>query len=158
MTNTHGGSRGIDNRNPFNVKQVPTKWKGSIGEDADGHAIFGHEVYSARAVMRDLADDFLNDDKRTLRGLFADYAPKAAGNDPDDYARFVAKRIGRNPDEKLRLFRPNGATNDFDSGLLLPILMAMVEMEICAGYQVPVEILNSGMALYRRDFVSQVQP
>jgi hypothetical protein len=37
----------------------------------------------------------------TIEGMFRVYAPTADGNDPAGYARFVARKIGARPDQRL---------------------------------------------------------
>jgi hypothetical protein len=143
---------GIRNRNPFNIKNNPAQpWEGSVSSDSKGHAIFEHEIYGIRAAVRVLAKKYLGG-KKTLRQIIESFAPASDGNDPEAYIAAVLKFNGWDvagfEDCDLELF--------FESGLptnaVYHLLRAMVQVELYAGYRICNELLESGIALYVRDF------
>lgn len=150
---TIGGVRGLNNHNPFNVKQVSPKdssgwWFGSTGLDEKGHAVFTSAIYSVRCAVHQLANYQVRDRKKTLAEIFAVYAPSddpAAVNDPNDYARFVAANCGVHPDTPLTLFNAN--KKPVDIPLLIKILQAMLQYENFAGCEMPLEGIRSGIWL-----------
>jgi len=143
---------GIRNQNPFNVKNDPNDpWEGSIGIDAQGHAIFCDPTYSVRAAVRVLAQKWASG-KRTLYQILESYAPD--GN-TEAYARFVADRMSLLPHHVfdasiLNLFSDSGKINSWMS--ISRMIRAMAEFENFAGYELANSIINSGMALYEYDF------
>jgi hypothetical protein len=144
---------GVDNRNPWNVKTEnrSNPWKGTLRYDPRGHVIFSNEIYSARAVTRILGRYWEND-RRTLTQIFERYAPADdhdADNNPNEYAAFVAGRLGVEPDEQLRLF--SGKHID-DEHQLHMLAAAMAEFENFAGYDPGASVIRSGMSYYARDF------
>ena len=143
---------GIRNRNPLNVKQVSGgDWKGSSGADASGHAIFYHELYSVRACLRTLANIQLKRGADTILKIIEIYAPESDGNNPKDYADFIAQRLGHHrSDTVIKLFFENGQIASSDIGLMLK---AKAEYENFAGYVLAQDALMSGMASYHNDFV-----
>lgn len=145
------GLRGINNRNPFNIKQVTPQWDGSLGLDEKGHAIFTDHIYSVRAAVRQLANYCVRDGAKTLNEIFQIYAPTDDGNSPSEYARYVGKNSGLDPDTRIRLFAPDGKVNDLSG--LSDILRAMLKFENFAGYEIPEETLRAGAAFYEHDFV-----
>lgn len=149
------GIRGINNRNPFNIKQTPPDpWVGSMGADELGHAIFVNEIYSVRAACRLLAKYQLTYKLTTLNAILGRWAPVddlAAKNEPSKYAAFVADRASVHVDLPLELFTQDGEV--WMMIQLTLILQAMLEWEVFSGYKLPRETIESGIALYERDFV-----
>lgn len=153
------GYIGLNARNPVNIKQptvnVEGWWKGSIGRDAAGHAIFLREEYAFRAFCIEICGDENKRGKNTLRELAADYAPKndeKADNDPVAWATFVANRLDiMSIDQELDLFAPNGRPTSVD--FLVLVIAAVIEIEQYNGCEFPVETIRSGIAMYIRDRV-----
>lgn len=138
--------KSITGKNPLNVKNGADLWEGSVGSDEKGHAIFIHESYCFRAGCRILSV-YQNEHKcHTLNEIFERWAPVTDGNNPVAYAKFVAQKMGIHQDEPILLFHADGAIAS--EAHLEDMLNAMTEMEVCTGYQVPLEVVNSGMALY----------
>lgn len=143
-------SLGEKNRNPLNVKQGPTPWKGSVGMDARGHAIFDDEAYSVRACVRTLSRKCLNG-KTTLEKIMESYAPADDGNNPAEYADFVASRIDVAADDELGLFDDGGRI--IARTRLVAMLCAMAEMECGRTYKLPSDVILVGIDLYEKDFI-----
>jgi hypothetical protein len=103
--------------NLLNVKgSVRNPWMGQISLDAQGHADFTEAVFSVRAAFICFDKKWANG-KRTLRAICADWAPAddhqggdpaRPMNDPVDYARFVADKVGLGIDEELLSPRQEG--------------------------------------------------
>jgi hypothetical protein len=155
------GLPAVVNRNWWNMKQLGKgqdgPWLGSLGSDAVGHAIFVHELYSARAALMDLSHDIVLDGQRTLAALFAEYAPASdtqgsipggLRNDPNDEAVFVARRAGIAITTPIVLFDAKRHLLDDSRELSAKILRAMAQYEIAAGWVVPDDLLNNAMVLY----------
>lgn len=148
---TIGGIIGINNSNPFNVKQGGANvWAGTVGIDAQGHVVFIDPIYSVRAAVRILSRYQLRDNAKSLVDIFRIYAPKSDGNDPEGYAQFIGEAINEPSARSLSLFHANGRVKDHDQMQLL--LEAMLHMEIFHGYEIPAETIRSGIRLYERDF------
>ena len=144
---------GLINKNPLNVKQGKTPWKGSIATDDLGHAIFDDPLYSVRACVRTLEQKFRNG-KTTLEKIMASYAPIDDGNRPAEYADFVSSRIDLAVDDNLDLFDNDGRIRHI--ARLVGILIAMAEMECGHGYRLPTQTINAGIVMYEQDFVNKV--
>jgi len=143
---------GILNKNPLNVKQVPSLWDGSTGQDEYGHAIFIDNIYGIRAAVRTLANMF-RAGNRTVAEIIAQWAPAndpQANNDPLGYAGFVSRKMGIPADTNLDLFTVEGKLKQ--RSVLYLMIAAMIEFENFRGYMLPLETLSSGIALYERDF------
>ena len=149
-----GGLIGLNNCNPFNVKQVgppeiPNSWwQGSTGQDEKGHAIFVRDEYSVRAAVHLLAKYQVNDGLKTLMEIFSKYAPADdpnANNNPNEYAQSVAQHCNVHPGTPLNLFTPEKFINDFT--MLIEVLQGMLEFENYAGCELPCETLRSGARL-----------
>lgn len=161
--------KGVYHRNPWNLKQTQASdagelalrypqrkwWEGSIGVDDKGHAIFCHEMYSARGVCRVLAKYQIHRGCQTIQQMIARYAPAddtvgsvagAPPNQPSAYADFIGKRTGWSVDRPKIFFQDDGRPlKGFD---LQTLLAAMVSMECFAGCVYPLEFIESGIALY----------
>lgn len=86
------GSCSYRNRNPGNLRAA----EHSLGDDANGYAIFPSLIDGYSALLEDLAAKFTGKTRSglgpasTLAELFAIYAPSADHNAPEKYAAFVA--------------------------------------------------------------------
>lgn len=144
------GIRGINNRNPLNVKNGKDPWAGSMGHDEKGHAIFADPIYSVRAVVRQLAQYQLRDKLESLQDIYRAYAPADDGNEPDEYAVIVGLAIKARTNSAISLFFKDGHVRDKDQMFL--IIDAMLQVECFAGYELPPETIRAGIVLYERDF------
>lgn len=90
------------NNNPFNVKVLEKGlWKGQIGRDKHGHAVFSTEEYGIRAgafVLKNYSRKHKIDTIDALVDRFC------VGN-TDEYKRFLSKSLGLKIDEKFSLIK-----------------------------------------------------
>jgi hypothetical protein len=152
-------TKGIAHQNPLNVKNNPNdEWKGSIGSDEDGHAIFIDPIYSVRAGTRILARKW-EVGKRNLYQICESYAPEADGGHPMEYAKFVAERISLLPHHiyeigLLNFFRDDRRINNWVQ--LQRTFHAMAEFENFTNYDLCTHTIQSGMAFYEYDLTQGV--
>ncbi len=149
----------IRNHNPGNVKQDPKNpWLGSTGMDERGHAIFSSEALGWRAFYRTLAAKWLAG-KRTLRHIVESWAPASdtigsipgsPPNDPERYARFVARETSLPHDARLDLFDERGYP--LDDTAILDIARAMVKYEHGADAEWSESQMYLGLAMYVHDW------
>jgi hypothetical protein len=146
-----GGIRALKNKNWLNCKQVGTPtdattwWYDSTGQDDLGHAIFVDPVCGIRVGVHLLAKYQIDDNLKTILDMISKWADKASGNDPDNYARFVGERLHILPTAPLSLF--NADKKCTAPVTLSSMLSAMIEMEICEGFEVEIELMKRGIAL-----------
>ena len=139
---------GVKINNPFCIKGDPKDpWKGSVGLDSKGHAVFCNIEDSVRAVCRVLAR-YSMDGRRSLNAIIKHYAPTSDGNDPREYAKWLAGRIGVTPGEDLGLFADGMI---LDSWKLMALLAAIARYE--SKYDLTVKVAQEGILRYERDFV-----
>jgi hypothetical protein len=148
------------NNNYWNVKKPGNGWwRGAIGYDSRGHAIFGDPALGVRAVLRVLRTYQMKLRLESLDEIFGRYAPavdtlgslpNAPRNEPNRYAAFVAARLNVTPNEKVIFFSPSGRIDDAERTKKL--LRAMAEYENGAGFEVPEDVLDRGMKMYDEDF------
>ena len=145
------------NKNPLNVKQVSgSGWKGSVGADARGHAVFEDPAYGIRAAMRCFHSKYRNG-KRTIKAIVFDWAPAddtegslpgGKPNDPEAYLRFVDVCVAWGKLDVL----PDPVEDPVPWMWLLRA-MAQYEMgEPCPWVEVVV-----GMVYWFKDFVGEVE-
>lgn len=96
--------RGIRNNNPGNIRDVGIKWRGLVGRDSAGYAVFASAVDGIRAMYIDLRTGFRRDGEDTIREIIAEWAP-AHENPTSRYIEFISQRLGVGPDEVLELER-----------------------------------------------------
>lgn len=107
-------SRGYRNRNPGNIDYVPAnKWQGQTGlgdlwmpASQRRFAAFESHEFGIRALACLLATYQDRHGLRTIKGIIARWAPPRNNrgeieNRTQDYIRFVAQRMGRDPDATL---------------------------------------------------------
>lgn len=97
------GAWAIPYKNPLAIIQNPAdKWQGLIGSD-NGKLKFDTMSNGVRAGVINLYNAYFLRGKRTLRTIFATYAPVGDGaNNPLNYANIVAKKIGVGIDQTLK--------------------------------------------------------
>lgn len=80
--------------NPFNIRWFAgNNWLGQTGKDS-GFAVFSHKDYGVRAAIIDVSGDIVNDGIKTIRGIIAQFAPEADGNNVEGYVDYVAGKMG----------------------------------------------------------------
>lgn len=95
-----------NHHNPGNLRPSKDAWQGQTGVyDAGPSGVFltfDSAVNGIRAVARTIYNYPRIYGVRTLRAFFRTYAPTGDGaNDPDGYAKFVAKRMGIDADKPV---------------------------------------------------------
>ena len=135
-------STGHRNRNYLNVKG--SGWKGQIGSDSRGHAIFSASEYGIRAGIVLLRTYWFSHGLRTIAGILSRWAPAsdtvgslpgAPQNSPKAYSEFVARRMGVAPTAKLNLFKADRTLADVKQ--LKALFEAMAAYEIGGGFDTP---------------------
>lgn len=92
--------RGIRNHNPFNLRYVPAiAWKGQIGDDGGGYAVFDTDEDGVRAGGHQLRT-YLSRGINTVRAIISTFAPSTE-NDTQAYIDDVANRAAVDPDQPL---------------------------------------------------------
>jgi len=96
-----GNSMAIQNRNPLNVKALGKgdKWRGQIGVDKHGHAIFESWEYGFRAASITLRSYARKHKIDTIEGVVHRFAQ---GNRAQ-YIRYLSRKLGVGPREKIDL-------------------------------------------------------
>ena len=86
----------------LNVKAPSDRyWKGQCGRDKHGHAIWKAPEYSLRAGALVLRSYYLRHGIRTVRGIVERFSTC----NHDEYAAFLAKRLGVKEDEEINVIR-----------------------------------------------------
>lgn len=88
---------GVRNNNPFNVKGAD-KWLGSTGKDKQGHRQFESIDHGIRAGVKNLEKHKAKNPEQTLAEYMNNYAEENGTNE----AKFIAKKLGISPNEKLK--------------------------------------------------------
>lgn len=109
--------RGIRNNNPGNLMDVGIKWRGLVGRDANGYAIFDRALNGIRAMYIDLRTGFVRDGEDTVREILTEYAPPNE-NPTERYIDFVTGKLNVGPDEIMNLTQ-----------VRVPLLKALIEFE-----------------------------
>lgn len=132
-----GLPRGIRNNNPMNIKDFGIPWKGAVSNSADEtFEQFENPAFGIRAGVRDILNDHLVDGKRTIRGLFGEFAPESE-NPTSEYVNFIADRLQVSPSAEVDLTKP---------GILQDLVKATIEFE--NGIQPYNDrVISSGVAL-----------
>jgi len=131
-------------------------WKGEIGRDSRGHAIFDDPVYAARAVARQFWTWWNRDKRRTAFDIMSVYAPpddcvgsigkppkcKYGLNPTEAYAAKVAEAVQKGPHDMLDLFDDKGRMN---RNVAIPLMQAIAKFEITDKYRVSPDIIGAGI-------------
>lgn len=94
----YANTRGFRNNNPGNLK-YGTPWKGVIGQDPEGYAIFDTMVNGVRALGKDLQAK-INRGLNTIDSIMRVYAP-ASENPTENYIAKVEDWTGIGRFERL---------------------------------------------------------
>lgn len=156
-------STGINNKNWLNIKAITSEnWKGQVGVDSRGHAIFRSPAYSIRAGLKTLRTYHDRRGLVTFEQVFERWAPSSdtigsipgnAPNDPNAYAKFVARYVNSVPMGKLGIFREDWSIGNEDRAY--GILRAMCRYELGPGfYALPASdlVIKIGLYLYQADY------
>jgi len=146
------------NKNPLCVKQVAGGWKGSIGVDAQGHAVFGETADGIRAGTRCIQQRWLTG--RTTIRLLIGPAPGMGHGKPwtakigdiEGYIRAVATYMQILADKKLKLFLPDGYCNLPWIPTLINLEEAMAEVESGHDFCPPLSDWLDGIVRFQRNF------
>lgn len=101
------GSRAYRNKNPGNLKYTSyTVFLGAIAKDNDNFCVFSDYAAGFKALCR-LIEDAGNNRLKAykdcdIRKFFNAYAPVLDKNEPDEYAGFVAKKLGVPIETKIK--------------------------------------------------------
>lgn len=137
-------STGIRNNNYLNVKG--SGWKGQVGQDSRGHAIFSSPELGIRAGIVLLRTYWFRHGLRTIASILSRWAPVtdtvgslpgAPKNSPAEYSRFVAKRVRVSPNDGLSLFWDDATRSINNVKQLKALFEAMAAYEIGGGFDVP---------------------
>jgi hypothetical protein len=111
--------RGLRNNNPGNIRRSAIPWEGKVaGTDAEFET-FATPDAGIRALEKNLTTYNTKHGLSTPRELIGRWAPSNENN-TENYARFVAKKLGVTPDTPLDLSNPAVMSNLRD---------AIIEME-----------------------------
>ena len=145
-------SRGLDNKNYLNIKGKG--WKGQIGQDTRGHAIFSSSEWGIRAGIILLRTYWFKHRLRTIAAILSRWAPStdtigsipgAPANSPKEYSEFVADRVGIKPTQQLSLFCDDGRLCNVRQ--LKDLFEAMAAYEIGKGFDTPDEEFEKALFL-----------
>ena len=87
----------VQNNNPCNIKAVRTPWKGQVGTDRHGHAVFDEPAHGIRAAANVLINYYLRHGLDTLNGVVNRFC---TGNRAQ-YVAYLSRRLGLRPDESF---------------------------------------------------------
>lgn len=136
---------GNKNNNFLNVKKPGTQdWNGTTGYDKAGHAIFDTPENGIRAAALNLRAYHKRGQAGTLLDIVSQWAPtsdKNAVNKPNEYAAFLAKKLGVGAKDRIDIFDKDGNPTD----TLPKLLKAMAEFENHAGFSIDDQILAKGL-------------
>mgnify|MGYP001617219357 CR=1 FL=1 len=138
------------NRSPGNVKQVPAPgWRGSIGADDLGHAIFEDVSDGCRCAIKTMVAKYLRG-KVSVTQIISSWAPVSDGNIPSEYIKAVCGWTGFNDTQDLRLATRSGIIVNFHYFLML--MHAIEHYEAGKLWVLESDWLD-GMTKYYRDFI-----
>lgn len=87
----------VQNNNPCNIKAVRTPWKGQVGTDKHGHAVFDELAHGIRAAANVLINYYLRHGLDTLNGVVGRFC---TGN-REQYVAYLSRRLGLRPNESF---------------------------------------------------------
>lgn len=134
-------------------KGKPTYWNGQESQDSRGHAQFSHPKYAARAFVKLLRTYYFKHGLRSANDIMNRYAPptdtigSVEGGKPNptaDYAKQIARALGKGPDDDLNLFADENTVNRDE---MVALLTVFAKWEITAKHQVTKELALDGISL-----------
>ena len=129
-------TRGVRNRNIFNIRNFNQNFNGEAGSDDDNFLKFESIALGVRAADRTLATYGKKHNIDTVEGVISRFAPEADNNDTSSYIATVSKQTGFKPKEKIDLDNP-----EVRAKLLAP--MALVESKFRVTPNEILEILEN---------------
>lgn len=135
-------SRGLDNRNPGNIRRSRTRYKGEVhpGRDA-AFKQFEAVEWGYRAMFVLLYTYRKHNGCDTLRKMIGRYAPPSE-NDTGSYLRFVASAAGISPDVQV---------DTSDRRTMVAVVAAMSHVE--NGVRARLADVERGWELFAADFL-----
>lgn len=134
-------SRGLDNRNPGNLRLSGIRYKGEVRPSRDPEfRTFESMAFGYRAIFVLLHTYAVRYGCRTLRTMLDRYAPPSE-NDTRAYLRFVSMRAGIAPDDEV---------DTLDRQTMKAIVSAISHME--NGIAADSFAVDDGWTLFRKDF------
>ena len=113
-------ARGLDNRNPGNIRQSKVRYRGEVRPSRDpAFKEFESLAWGYRAIFVLLDTYRIRHGLDTLRGMISRWAPPSE-NRTDAYIRAVAADTGLDPDERL---------NTRDARTMIPVAAAISRVE-----------------------------
>ena len=99
------GSKSFRNKNPGNIKFIGQRL--AIAKDAGGFCIFvkyedGYKTLYTMVYNACAGKSVVYKPTMTILAYFKKYAPSSDKNDPDAYAKFVAKKVGLPVDTQIK--------------------------------------------------------
>ncbi len=112
-------ARGLRNNNPGNIRLSKTSWRGKIKSTDDEFEQFKTPELGIRAMATILKTYKKDHGIKTVQDMINRWAPAEDNNDPIAYAKFVADRVGVDPNEEI----------DLTGDLRAELVKAMIRME-----------------------------
>ena len=133
-------ARGLDNRNPGNIRQSKARYRGEIRPSRDpAFKEFETLAWGYRAIFVLLDTYRVRHGLDTLRGMISRWAPPSE-NRTDAYIRAVAADTGLDPDERL---------DTRDARTMIPVAAAISRVE--NGTPADMRQVAEGWRLFRGD-------
>ena len=133
-------ARGLDNRNPGNIRQSKVRYRGEVRPSRDpAFKEFETLAWGYRAIFVLLDTYRIRHGLDTLRGMISRWAPPSE-NHTDAYIRAVAADTGLDPDERL---------NTHDARTMIPVAAAISRVE--NGTPADMRQVAEGWRLFRGD-------
>lgn len=135
-------SRGLDNRNPGNIRRSRTRYKGEVHPSRDAaFKQFESVEWGYRAMFVLLYTYRKRNGCDTLRKMISRYAPPSE-NDTGSYLRFVASAAGISPDVRV---------DTSDRRMMVAVVAAMSHIE--NGIRARLSDVERGWELFAADFL-----
>lgn len=133
-------ARGLDNRNPGNIRQSKVRYRGEVRPSRDpAFKEFESLAWGYRAIFVLLDTYRIRHGLDTLRGMISRWAPPSE-NHTDAYIRAVAADTGLDPDERL---------DTHDARTMIPVAAAISRVE--NGTPADMRQVAEGWRLFRGD-------
>jgi hypothetical protein len=96
---------GIRNNNPGNLRSTKQYWKGQVGEDSSGFAVFSEALWGIRAMVLQLLRYQDTYGLRSPLRIISRWAPPSE-NKTLTYAKYIAEGFGADLEYELDLWNP----------------------------------------------------
>ena len=130
-----------------------TYWRGQISQDDRRHAQFSDPVFGARAFARLMHTYRFRYNLQSSSDILSRYAPTTDTvgsiegnplNPTNTYATFIARSVGKEPDDPLNLFHADGT---FNAEIAVPVFQAFVRFELSAKYSIEEDFIIGAIRL-----------